>query len=454
MVEPSYPALTRVSIEESKELLNRLSIPELLDLFETHALDEPTLVFQALSEEKRVALFTYFSFDLQRETLSRLPAESVASLLNALAPDDRTQLLERLPESVTQQLLKYLSPTERKLTIKLLGYPEDSVGRLMTPDFIAIGLDWSVKEVLDTVREKGRDSETINVIYAVDKEGKLIDDFRLRQFLFAPLDMKAEELSDHHFLALKVNDTEETAIAAFNKYGRLALPVVDKQGVMLGIVTIDDIMNITVDRDTEDIHMIGGSSALREPYLKLPIFYLIRKRASWLILLFLGELLTASAMGFFQDEISRAVVLALFLPLIISSGGNAGTQASTLVIRALVLGELKLRDWWRVLRREIFSGFFLGLILGVVGFLRISLWSAFSTLYGPHWLLIAFTVFASLIAVVLWGALAGALLPLILKRCKIDPAVASAPFVATLVDVTGIVLYFTVALGILHGTLL
>ena len=324
----------------------------------------------------------------------------------------------------------------------------------MTPDYLAIKLEWTVREILDFIRAKGRDSETITVIYAVDDNGILLDDFRIREFLFASLETQAKDLADHKFIALNVDDDEETAVNIFRKYDRSALPVIDKKGVLLGIVTFDDIIEVAVDENTEDIQKMGGSAALNEPYMEIPFLNLMHKRIGWLAILFVGEMFTASALGFFEDEISKAVVLALFLPLIISSGGNAGSQASTLIIRALTLGEITLHDWWRIMRREILGGLFLGCALGLIGFFRVVLWSAFTDIYGVHWILIAFTIFCSLIGVVMWGSIMGAMMPLILKKLNYDPAVASAPLVATLVDVTGLIIYFSIAIFILTGTVL
>lgn len=448
---------TPISIENIAHFsraLNAASPIELADLLETRSIHEQRLIFNSLSPQIATRTFEYLPIRIQKNLLNTMPSQKVANLLNALSPDDRTSLLAELPEMLVNQLLKYLSPEERAISIKLLGYPENSVGRLMTPDYIAIKIDWSVREVLDYVREKGRDSETINVIYVVDDQGVLIDDFRIRELLFASLDAKIKDLADHKFIALRVNDTAEQAIIVFRKYDRTALPVIDANGILVGIVTFDDIMEISAKVDTEDMQKIGGVEALEEPYMTTPFFNLIQKRAVWLVALFLGELLTASAMGYYEDEIAKAVVLALFVPLIISSGGNAGSQASTLIIRALALGEISLRDWWKIMRREIFSGLFLGIILGSIGFIRITLWSQFTHIYGIHWLLIAWTVFFALTGVVLWGSLIGAMLPLILKRCGFDPAVSSAPFIATLVDVTGLIIYFSIAMVILSGTML
>jgi magnesium transporter len=269
-----------------------------------------------------------------------------------------------------------------------------------------------------------------------------------------PLDRRVSDLMDRRFVALKATDTQESAVEVFRREDRTALPVTDTSGVLIGIVTVDDALDVAEAAATREFQQFGGSEALDEPYLQISLAGMIRKRAGWLVVLFLGEMLTATAMGFFEKEIAKAVVLALFVPLIISSGGNSGSQASTLVIRALAVGELKLTDLWRVIRREVFAGVALGAILGTIGFLRISIWSLFSNLYGPHWLLVAVTVSLSLIGIVLWGTLVGSILPFILRRLGFDPATSSAPFVATLVDVTGLIIYFTVGLIVLRGTLL
>jgi magnesium transporter len=304
------------------------------------------------------------------------------------------------------------------------------------------------------VRVYGRDRETINALYVLDERGVLLDDIRISDLLLAPLTARIVELMDRHFVALNVTDSKDTAVAVFRREDRTVLPVVEADGRLVGIITADDVLDMAEAAATEDIQKIGGMEALDEPYLQISFAKMIRKRAGWLVLLFLGEMLTATAMGYFEKEIARAVVLALFIPLIISSGGNSGSQASTLVIRALALGELTLRDWYRVLRRELASGLALGTVLGSIGFLRIAIWSEFSDLYGPHWLLVAWTVAGALMGVVIWGTLSGSLLPFALRRLGFDPAASSAPFVATLVDVTGLVIYFTVAAFILRGTLL
>jgi len=330
----------------------------------------------------------------------------------------------------------------------------------MTPDFIAVPEDWTVQQVLDYVREHGQDSETLNVIYVVAERDKLIDDIRMREFLLRPLTAKVSDFRDQTFVALSVNDSQQDALNIFRKYDRTALPVVDSNGILVGIVTIDDMLDVAEKEATEDIQKFGGVEALEEPYMRIPLWRMVRKRAGWLVILFLGEMLTATAMANYQEELAKALVLALFLPLIISSGGNSGSQASTLMIRAMALGEVTLRDWWRVMSREVQAGLSLGVILGVIGVVRVGAWAMVGEQYfhrqpyGPHWPLVALTVGIALVGVVLWGTLSGSMLPFILRRVGADPAASSAPFVATLVDVTGLIIYFSIALLIMRGAML
>jgi magnesium transporter len=437
-----------------RDMLRNRHAGDVATLLTEMTLEDQVVVFRVLPRKDAAAVFEYLSQEAKESLLKAMAQEDVAELLNNMAPDDRTLFLEELPAEATRHLLALLTPAERAVAVTLLGYPEKSVGRLMTPHYVAVREQWTVREVLDFVRAHGQDSETLNVIYAIDEQGLLIDDIRIREFLLAPLESRVADLMDRRFVALKATDDQEAAVAVFRQYDRTALPVTDTAGMLIGIVTIDDVLDVAEATATREIQRIGGSEALDEPYISIAFGRMIQKRAGWLTALFLGEMLTATAMGAFEQEISKAVVLALFVPLIISSGGNSGSQAATLVIRALALGELGVPDWWRVMRREILAGLALGAILGSIGFLRITLWSAFSDIYGPHWLLVAITVAVALVGVVLWGTLSGSLLPFVLKRLGFDPAASSAPFVATLVDVTGLVIYFSVALVVLRGTLL
>jgi magnesium transporter len=416
--------------------------------------DQQVIIFRLLPNPLAADVFEYLDVDAQQQLLRAMAHEQVVAILNEMSPDDRTALLEEMPSAAARQLIKLLTPDERRVAQALLGYPEDSIGRLMTPDFIAVHDDWTVKEVLDHVREFGHDSETLNVIYVVDERGRLIDDLRIREFLLRPLEARVSDFRDRTFTALKVNDSQEEALNAFRKYDRMALPVVDSSEVLVGIVTSDDMLDVAEEEATEDIQKFGGMEAVDEPYMRIPLLVMVRKRAGWLVVLFLGEMLTASAMSYYEGAIAKAVVLALFLPLIISSGGNSGSQASMLIIRAMALGEITLRDWFRVMRKEIVAGLMLGAVLGTIGFLRVAIWSQFSDIYGPHWPLVAMTVGFALVGVVLWGSLSGSMLPFLLRRVGADPATSSAPFVATLVDVTGLIIYFSIALLIMRGAML
>src|SRR5436309_5816720 len=422
--------------------------------------DDRVIIFRVLPAALAADVFEYLDVDAQQSLLHCMAHEQVAAILNEMSPDDRTALLEEMPSAAARQLIRLLTPEERRVATALLGYPEGSVGRLMTPDFVAVREDWTVKEVLDYVREHGQDSETLNFIYVVDERGKLIDDLRIRNFLLRPLNTRVDEIMDRSFVHLTVNETQEEALNIFRKYDRAALAVVDSNGVLVGIVTQDDMLDVAEEEATEDIQKIGGMEALDEPYMRISLWRMVRKRAGWLIILFLGEMLTATAMANYQDELAKALVLALFLPLIISSGGNSGSQASTLMIRAMALGEVTLRDWWHVMRREIQAGLSLGLILGVIGVVRVGAWAIVGEQYlhqqpyGPHWPLVAITVGVALIGVVLWGTLSGSMLPFLLRRVGADPAASSAPFVATLVDVTGLIIYFSIALVIMRGVML
>ncbi|MFN4930535.1 MAG: magnesium transporter [Bacteroidia bacterium] len=437
-----------------KQFLSDYGAEEIADLL--NHLDEENLllVFKAIDRDVAFAAYELLDVNFQIALLDLLPNKLVTLIINDMSPDKRTALFQELDNEMLNKHLKLLTLSERTVALNLLGYPENSIGRLMTPDYIAVKADWTINDVLSYIRKYGENSETLNVIYIIDDKGILIDDIKVREILIADPQTKLQEIIDGRYTALSVLDDEEVAINVFSKTNRVALPVIDKNGLLLGIVTMDDVLRLSKEEDTEDIQKLGGVEALEEPYMDVPIPLMIRKRAVWLIVLFFGELLTASAMAFFEDEIAKAVVLALFVPLIVSSGGNSGSQAATLIIRAMALGEITIKDWWNVLKRELISGFALGCILAIIGFIRIGLWNYFTHVYGDYWLGIAATVSFSLLGIVVWGTLMGSMLPIALKKLGADPATSSAPFVATLVDVTGLVIYFTFALLFLKGTLL
>jgi len=447
-------ALSARDFVKLRDALKNWQPPDLADLMDALAVEDQVVVFRILPRKLAAETFAYLTTDQQERLLKAMAQDEVASLLSDMPDDDRTLLLEEMPAAATKQMLELLTPEERADAVKLLGYPEDSIGRLMTAHYVAVREAWSIQHALDYIREHGQDSETLSMIYVIDDQGVLIDDIRIRTLLLAAVTAKIADVMDYRYVALKAVDSQHSAVQIFKEQDLKALPVTDSAGVLIGIVTIDDVLDVAEEVATKEIQKIGGSEALDEPYMEIALWRMVKKRGGWLVLLFLGEMLTATAMGFFEREIERAVVLALFVPLVISSGGNSGSQASTLVIRALALGEVRLRDWWRVMHREVMCGLALGSILGGIGFMRISVWSAFSDIYGPHWLLVGMTVAFALIGIVLWGTLSGSMLPFLLRRMGFDPAASSAPFVATLVDVTGLVIYFSVAALILKGTLL
>ncbi|MFZ1527719.1 MAG: magnesium transporter [Ferruginibacter sp.] len=439
---------------EVKEFLNNQNISDVAELIYENQ-DYELQIISLLSIHRAASVFKILDLGEQKRIIKNLPALKSAELLNELSADDRVDFFEELPTGTVRELVKMLDPEERKITLEMMGYPENSVGRLMTPDYIFVYENNSVQEVFETIRRYGTNTETIDVIYVIDHKGELLDDIRIRDFLLAAPEVKVSELMDDRYISLNANDDQELASEVFKMNNRVALPVVDEHKILLGIVTIDDILWVAQEEFTEDIQKIGGTEALEEPYLDISIPKLLKKRAGWLVLLFFGELLTASVMQYFEHEIEAATVLTLFIPLIVSSGGNSGSQASTLIIQAMALGELGFTDWWKVMRRELVTGFLLGTILGCIGLLRIFLWQNLHVYdYGTHWQLIALTIFFSVLGIVLWGSLVGSMLPLLLKKFRLDPAASSAPFVATLVDVTGIVIYFSVAYFFLKGILL
>ena len=444
---------------EIRAFLNDQNISDVAELINEYP-DYADRIIANMAIHRAASVFKILDISQQKDIVKELPSAKTAELLNELPADDRTDFLEELPKAAIRDLIKLLDPEERKITLSLLGYPEDSVGRLMTPDYVYVYQHNTVQDAFETIRKHAKNSETIDVIYVINEQGELIDDIRIRDVILASPDKTMEEIVDGRVVSLNVQDDQEHASQVFKMNNRVALPVVDDNNILLGIVTIDDILWVANEEFSEDMQKMGGTEALNEPYLDIPFFTLIKKRAGWLVLLFFGELFTATAMAYFSDELSKALILSIFVPLIISSGGNSGSQASTLIIQAMAVGEVYIEDWWRVMRREILSGLTLGGILGFIGYFRIALWhqlmsrGVIQDIYGEHWSLIGLTVGFSLMGVVLWGTLTGSMLPLVLKKLGADPAVSSAPFVATLVDVTGLIIYFSMAWVFLHGILI
>ncbi|MDI9862570.1 magnesium transporter [Flectobacillus roseus] len=424
-------------------------------LFETLPFENALKAYLAFDEESQVNVFAYLDTVLQQDLLENFSSNKASHLLSKLNSDDRMMFLSSLKDWEQTRYINLLNQSQKELTHNLLGYPKDSVARIMNTNAVTIQQNKSVSEAIDYIRQNYTDNETADVIFVVDEKNKLIDDVPIRRLVFNEPDQRIGELLDHFCPSLTIHENQESAVSMFKEYDRVTLPVVNEQNVLMGVVTIDDILDVAERENTKDIQKIGGLEELDYPYVRTPFWDLIKKRAGWLIVLFLGEMLTASAMGHFETEIAKAVVLALFVPLIISSGGNSGSQAATLIIRAMALKEISLKDWWYVARRELLSGLTLGLVLGTIGFIRIALWQNMGIFdYGQHWILVGWTIFFSLIGIVLWGTLTGSLIPMFLKKLKLDPATSSAPFVATLVDVTGLVIYFSIASIILKGAIL
>jgi magnesium transporter len=440
-----------------EKTLSTLTRKELRSIWDELSPEEQVGNFKKLSAVEAGRFFAELDAREQAKIILTLPMKERHVWFRALDPDDAADVIQETDEKDRPALLEMLDATTRHEVIALLTYAEDVAGGLMNPRYIALRPELSVDEAISYIRRRSREHiqvETIYYIYVLDNEQRLLGVASMRDLFRSSPEQKVQDMMRTQLITVAEQVDQEEISDLFAKHGLMALPVVDDQGRMKGVVTVDDIVDVVKEEATEDIQKMGGTEALDAPYLQSTIAEMIRKRAGWLTILFLGEMLTASALQYYQNELAKAVILALFLPLIISAGGNAGSQASTLVIRAMALGEVKLRDWWRIVEREIVIGLSLGFILALVGFFRIVVWEAAFKTYGQYYMLIALTVAGSVVGVVLWGTLVGSLLPLVLRRLGMDPASASAPFVATLADVTGLIIYFTVASTILRGTLL
>ncbi len=415
--------------------------------------------YLSLPEKIQTQIFSFLDHVLQIGVIEELPRPKISNILNNLESNDRVAFFDTLDGVEVTEYLNLLNDKNRLATYDLLGYPENSVARLINTNFTTVRKEWTIGQAIEHLRRFYTDTPAANVIFVVDNTGKLVDDIPIRRLVLNEHGKKIEDIMDGFYVKLDIQDSIEDAIQKFKEYDRVALPVTNSNNVVMGVVTVDDVIDEAEEKDTKDMQQFGGLESLDLPYVKTGFFTLIQKRAGWLIILFLSEMLTTTAMGHFADELNALTLLALFMPLIISSGGNSGSQAATLIIRAMALKELTPRKWWYVLRREILSGLTLGIILGSIGFIRIAIfqqlhWANYGGPNGEYWYLVGLTVFFSLIGVVMWGTISGSMIPMILKRIKLDPATSSAPFVATLVDVTGLVIYFSVAAVILRSTLL
>jgi magnesium transporter len=438
-----------------REAFSELDAPDLAEILEDLPPEKMGIVFRLLPRDRAAEAFEYLPLEHQTALVQLLAGADLANILNEMAPDDRTRLFEELPAEVTKRILSTLSSDEVRVARALLGYPENSAGRFMTPEYMALKPDMNCVDALAYIRQHGKKAETLNVVYVVDDRGHLLEDLKLATLVLAKSDQMVGDIGERELVSIPATMDREDVVKLFEKYDRVALPVTDSRGILLGIITVDDVLDVATAEATEDIQRLGGMEPVELAYLDVDFTTLVRKRAGWLAALFIGEMFTATAMTFYENEIAKAVVLSLFMPLIISSGGNSGSQATSLIIRSLALGQLTLRDWWRVAVRELFSGFALGSFLACIGVARIIIWGFVKKgIYGPHFVMVALTVGFSLIGVVTFGSLSGSMLPFLLRRLGMDPATASAPFVATLSDVTGLVIYFSVASLILTGVLL
>ena len=421
---------------------------EVARLLQTVTNEEAINVFVALPDDLKVKTFSFFDHVVQLGIMEELPGPQRSNILNNLESKKDTRSFDSLDGVEVTEYLALLSDKNRLATYDLLGYPEQSVARLINTRFTTVRKEWTLGQAVEHIRRFYSDTPDANVIFVVDNNGKLVDDLPIRRLVLNDQNKKIEDIMDGFYVKLEIQDSIDDAIQKFKEYDRVAIPVTNSNNVVMGVVTIDDVIDEAEEKDTKDMQQFGGVESLDLPYVKTGFFTMIQKRAGWLIVLFIGELFTATAMAFFEMELSKAIVLQLFIPLIISSGGNSGSQAATLIIRAMALKELSYRDWWYVMRREVLSGLTLGAILGIIGFIRIAIWQYLGWYnYGTHfdWVMVGVTVSLSVIGIVLWGTLTGSMIPMILKRFRLDPATSSAPFVATLVDVTGLVIYFTIA---------
>ncbi len=436
--------------------LKELYPPDIAEIFNELEIEEAKFVYKQLHEQIATDVLVELDDDVREEFLASLTSKEIAEqFIDNMNSDDAADVIAELPDNVQDEVLSHIEDSEQASDIvDLLNYDEHTAGGLMATELVRVHVNSDSLECVREIRRQSDEVGHIYTIYVVDDDEKLVGLLSLKKLVISPTRSKVADIYDAKVISVKTNTPDEEVADIMDKYNLVVLPVVDGLGRLVGRITIDDVVDVRREEETEDVQKMGAMEALEEPYMSTPFLQMIKKRAGWLIILFLGETLTATAMAFFEDQIAKAVILALFIPLIISSGGNSGSQASTLIIRALALGEITIRDWWKIIKKELSTGLVIGLILGFIGFVRVAAWSYFIASYGPHWMLIAFTVSFSLVGVVMWGTLMGSLLPLGLKRLGLDPAVSSAPFVATLVDVTGLVIYFTFAILFLKGVML
>jgi len=455
LLEPDLQSMIdEQAYREIRDALSVIEPADIADLIEALPADSAVITFRVLPRELAAATFAELAQRAQESLLEELGTEKSARLIESMDPDDRAAMLDELPVEVSTKLIERFSPENRRITQAILGYAPDSVGRLMTPDYVRLRADWSIQTALMHVRQYGRNAETVDWIFVIDDEGELIDDIHIRDLLLADPDSSVRDLMDDEFIALFAIDDREEAVRVMGRYDRTALPVVDSLGLLVGIVTADDVADVAEEEFTEDVQKLGGMKALDAPYTTTSVMGMYRKRGVWLAGLFLIQVFTISIMAFFDDALEKAVVLALFVPMIIASGGNTGTQAASLLVRAIAVEEVRLSAWWRIMRKELLTGLCLGLTLAALGVAVVWGLSFTSMLNTAHLWPLALTVSGAVFIIVIWGTLIGSMFPLILERLGMDPAASSSPLVATLMDVSGLTIYFIVAMMLLRGTIL
>ncbi len=455
LLEPDLQSMIdEQAYREIRDSLIVIEPADIADLIEALPAESAVITFRVLPRELAAATFADLAQRAQESLLKELGTEKSARLIESMDPDDRAAMLDELPVEVSTQLIARFSPENRKITQAILGYAPDSVGRLMTPDYVRLRADWSIQTALMHVRQYGRNAETVDWVFVIDDEGELIDDIHIRDLLLADPDSSVRDLMDDEFIALFAIDDREEAVRVMGRYDRTALPVVDSLGLLVGIVTADDVADVAEEEFTEDVQKLGGMKALDAPYTTTSVMGMYRKRGVWLAGLFLIQVFTISIMAFFGDALEKAVVLAIFVPMIIASGGNTGTQAASLLVRAIAVEEVRLNAWWRIMRKELLTGLCLGLTLAAIGIAVVWGLSLTSMLNTPYLWPLAFTVSGAVFIIVIWGTLIGSMFPLILERLGMDPAASSSPLVATLMDVSGLTIYFLVAMVLLRGTIL
>ncbi len=454
LLEPEFRELIEQGhYAQMREIMHELDHADTADILKELEPRQAAVAFRFMPRDDAAEVFSYFDAEEQEELIREL-GDAAARVVEGMGGDDIARLLDELPGEISQRLVNSLSPETRRQAQVILGYPARSVGRLMTPDYIRVKPEWTMSQALEHVRQHGRDAETVNVLYVTDAGGRLIDDVRLRQVLLAPPTATIDSIMNDAFVALRATDPQEDAVRQMARYDRTALPVVDSRGVLLGIVTVDDIADVAEAEATEDIQKLGGVEALEDTYTNTGHLEMFRKRGVWLGILFVGQTITIVVLGGFQDQLEKAAILAIFLPLVISCGGNSGSQAATLVTRALALGEVGSKDWLTVVKREVVTALMLGSALAMMALITVEVFSRIGHPTTPYAHRLGIAVAATVLCVVLWGTIVGSLLPLFLKRMKLDPATASTPMVATMMDASGTLIYLGLAILILTGTIL